>query len=143
MARPLLVSYSSYIYAILRVIVGLSFALHGTQKVFGIPGNKTPIPIASLLGVGGLLEAICGLLIALGLWASYAAFIASGEMAVAYFVVHASKGLLLIVNGGEVAVLYCFLFLYIAAYGSGIWSVDAFMSKTGNKLSTAVESGNP
>jgi putative oxidoreductase len=65
MARPLLVSYSSYIYAILRVIVGLSFALHGTQKVFGIPGNKTPIPIASLLGVGGLLEAICGLLIAL------------------------------------------------------------------------------
>jgi putative oxidoreductase len=143
MARPLLVSYSSYIYAILRVIVGLSFALHGTQKVFGIPGNKTPIPIASLLGVGGLLEAICGLLIALGLWASYAAFIASGEMAVAYFVVHASKGLLPIVNGGEVAVLYCFLFLYIAAYGSGIWSVDAFMSKTGNKLSTAVESGNP
>jgi putative oxidoreductase len=64
-------------------------------------------------------------------------------MAVAYFVVHASKGLLPIVNGGEVAVLYCFLFLYIAAYGSGIWSVDAFMSKTGNKLSTAVESGNP
>jgi putative oxidoreductase len=143
MAKPLLVSYSSYIYAILRVIVGLSFALHGTQKVFGIPGNKTPIPIASLLGVGGLLEAICGLLIALGLWASYAAFIASGEMAVAYFVIHASKGLLPIVNGGEVAVLYCFLFLYIAAYGSGIWSVDAFMSKTGNKLSTAVESGNP
>jgi putative oxidoreductase len=141
MAKPLLVQYSPYIYAILRVIVGLSFALHGTQKVFGIPGNKAPIPIASLLGVGGAIEAICGVLIALGLWASYAAFLASGEMAVAYFMLHASKGLLPIVNGGEVAVLYCFLFLYIAAHGSGIWSLDALVSKTGKKL-TVVESRN-
>ncbi|BAU13000.1 DoxX family protein [Leptolyngbya sp. NIES-3755] len=143
MAQPLLVRYSSYIYAVLRVIVGLSFALHGTQKVFGIPGNKAPMPIASLLGVGGLIELICGLLIALGLWASYAAFLASGEMAAAYFMVHASKGLLPIVNGGELSVLYCFLFLYIAAHGSGIWSVDAWISKTGSKRSPAVELENP
>lgn len=142
MTKPLLVQYSPYIYAILRVIVGLSFALHGAQKVFGIPGNKAPVPISSLLGVGGLIELICGLLIALGLWASYAAFLASGEMAAAYFMVHASKGLLPILNGGEIAVLYCFLFLYIAAHGSGIWSADALLSKRDAKLSTAVESGN-
>ena len=117
MEKLLLVHYSPYIYAILRVIVGLSFALHGTQKVFGIPDNKTPVPIASLLGIGGLIELLCGLLIALGLWSSYAAFLASGEMAAAYFMVHAPKGFLPIVNGGELAVLYCFLFLYIAAHG--------------------------
>lgn len=108
--------------------------LHGTQKIFGIPGGKTPIPIASLFGTAGLLEVLCGLLITLGLWGSYAAFLASGEMAAAYFIAHASKGFLPIVNGGELAVLYCFLFLYIAAHGSGIWSVDALKQATNNHL---------
>lgn len=122
--------YSAYIYAILRIIAGLSFALHGTQKLFGIPGNKPPMPIASFLGIGGLLELVCGLLIAIGLFAGYAAFIASGEMAVAYFLFHASKAFLPIVNQGELAVLYCFLFLYIAAHGSGVWSVDASRRRT-------------
>lgn len=115
--------YSPYIYAILRIVSGLMFAMHGSQKVFGIPGDKSPVPLASLLGVGGILELVCGLLIALGLVASYAAFIASGEMAVAYFMMHASHGFLPIVNQGELAVLYCFLFLYIAARGSGVWSI--------------------
>ncbi|MBE9014572.1 DoxX family protein [Chroococcidiopsis sp. CCALA 051] len=117
--------YSPYIYAILRIVSGLMFAMHGSQKVIGIPGGKSPVPLASLLGVGGILELGCGLLIALGLVASYAAFIASGEMAVAYFMMHASHGFLPIVNQGELAVLYCFLFLYIAARGSGVWSIDS------------------
>ena len=131
-----LVNYSPYIYAILRVIVGLSFTLHGTQKILGIPGSKTPMPLASLLGIGGLLELLCGLLIAVGLLASYAAFVASGEMAVAYFMMHAPNDFLPILNGGELAVLYCFIFLYIAAHGAGIWSLDALISQKNPKLST-------
>lgn len=122
--------YSPYIYAILRIVAGLTFAFHGSQKLFGIPGNQPPVPLASLMGVGGLLELGCGLLIALGLLAGYAAFIASGEMAVAYFMVHFPKGLLPIVNQGDLAVLYCFLFLYIAAQGSGIWSIDNLIDRT-------------
>lgn len=121
--------YSAPIYAILRIVAGLTFTLHGTQKLFGFPGNKPPVPLISLMGVGGLLELVCGLLIALGLWASYAAFIASGEMAVAYFMVHAPKGFLPTVNQGDLSVLYCFVFLYIAAQGSGIWSIDALMQR--------------
>jgi putative oxidoreductase len=129
--------YSPYIYAILRIVAGLTFALHGSQKIFGIPGNKPPMPIASLMGIGGLIELLCGLLIALGLLASYAAFIASGEMAVAYFMLHAPKGFLPIVNQGDLAVLYCFLFLYIAAQGSGSWSVDALGGRTRSRSSVS------
>ncbi|MBD1909190.1 DoxX family protein [Leptolyngbya sp. FACHB-16] len=140
--NPLLGNYSPYIYAILRIIVGLSFALHGTQKLLGIPGGKPPLPITSFLGFGGLLELICGLLIAVGLFTSYAAFIASGEMAVAYFMMHASKGLLPIVNGGELAVLYCFLFLYIAAHGSGVWSTDTSLRRTRSKSSASFRQDN-
>lgn len=117
--------YSPYIYAVLRIVSGLMFAMHGSQKLFGIPGGKAPVPFASLLGVGGILELVCGLLIALGLVTSYAAFIASGEMAAAYFMMHASHGFFPIVNQGELSVLYCFLFLYIAAQGSGAWSIDS------------------
>ncbi|OUL32853.1 DoxX family protein [Nostoc sp. T09] len=123
--------YSSYIYAILRIVAGLMFAMHGSQKMFGIPGNKPPLPLASLIGFGGLIELVGGLMIALGLLASYAAFIASGEMAVAYFMLHAGQGFLPILNHGELAVLYCFLFLYIAARGSGVWSIDVLTSRAG------------
>ncbi|MBD3882616.1 DoxX family protein [Phormidium tenue FACHB-886] len=126
----LLTRYSPYIYAILRIIAGLMFALHGTQKVFGFPGAKPPVPLTSLIGVGGAIELITGLLIALGLLTHYAAFIASGEMAVAYFMLHASKGFLPIVNNGELAVLYCFVFLYIAARGAGIWGIDGQLGRT-------------
>ncbi|KJH71047.1 DoxX family protein [Aliterella atlantica] len=120
--------YSPYLYATLRrIFAGLMFAMHGSQKVFGIPGDKSPVPLASLLGVGATLELVCGLLIALGLVASYAAFIASGGMAVCYFVMHFPQGFLPILNQGELAVLYCFLFLYIAAQGSGVWSIEALL----------------
>lgn len=118
-------SFAPYLYAVLRIVSGLMFALHGSQKLLGFPGGKDPVPLFSMMGLAGTIELVGGLLIAVGLFASIAAFIASGMMAVAYFMAHASQGLLPIMNGGELAVVYCFLFLYIAARGSGVWSLDA------------------
>jgi putative oxidoreductase len=112
------------IYALLRIVAGLLFAQHGAQKLFGALGGKA-VPLVSQMGLAGVIELVGGLLIAIGLFAGLAAFIASGEMAFAYFMAHAGKGLFPIQNGGELAVLYCFVFLYIAARGSGALSVDA------------------
>ena len=131
-------NYSTYIYAILRIIAGLSFALHGSQKLFGFPGDKPPVQITSLMGIGGVIELVCGLLIALGLLTSYAAFIASGEMAAAYFMVHFPKGFLPTVNQGDLSVLYCFLFLYIAAQGAGSWSLDVFRERITDRSSAPI-----
>jgi len=117
--------YAPYLYALLRIVAGLLFAMHGSQKLLGFPGGKDPVALFSLMGLGGVIEMVGGLMIAFGLLASPAAFIASGMMAVAYFMAHAPQGALPILNGGEPAVLYCFLFLYIAARGSGVWSLDA------------------
>src|SRR5215216_5622295 len=111
--------YSPYFYALLRIVAGVMFAMHGAQKLFGWPGNRPPMPISSLAGVAGIIELVCGVLIATGLLTGYAAFIASGEMAVAFFKQHAPGGLNPILNQGELAVLYCFLFLYMASRGSG------------------------
>ena len=101
------------------------FALHGSQKLFGWPGAKPAVAIASLMGLAGLIEFFGGLMIAFGLLADWAAFITSGEMAFAYFMAHAPHGFFPTVNQGEVPVLYCFLFLYIASQGAGAWSLDA------------------
>ncbi len=122
-------------YAILRIVAGLMFAMHGSQKLMGVPGEKDPVDIASLIGIAGIIELIAGLLIAFGLFTVIAAFIASGQMAVAYFMAHAPRHLLPIINEGELAVVYCFLFLFIATYGAGIWSVDA--ARTTNRRTTA------
>ena len=111
-------------YALLRIVSGLLFLLHGLQKLFGMYGG-TAMPLMSQTGLAGIIELVGGVMIMIGLFASIAAFIASGEMAFAYFTVHAPKGFWPIENGGELAALYCFVFLYIAARGSGIWSVDA------------------
>ena len=121
--------YSSCLYSTLRIIAGLMFALHGSQKLFAWPGGNAAMPLASLMGVAGLVELIGGLMIAFGFLTSYAAFIASGQMAVAYFKAHAPQGTLPLLNRGELAVLYCFLFLYIAAQGSGAWSLDAMIRR--------------
>ena len=121
----LLGTYAPYLYAVLRIVAGLMFALHGSQKLLGFPGDKAPVQLFSLMGVAGVIELVGGLMIALGLFASLAAFIASGLMAAAYFKAHAPEGALPTLNGGELAVVYCFLFLYIAARGSGVWSLDA------------------
>jgi putative oxidoreductase len=118
-----LARYVEVTYTLLRVVAGLMFALHGAAKLLGIGGQK--VPLASLAGVAGIIELVGGLLIAIGLFASVAAFIASGEMAVAYFMVHAPQGLHPVQNQGELAALYCFLFLYVAARGAGRYSVDA------------------
>jgi putative oxidoreductase len=121
--------YSPQLYALLRIVAGLLFAMHGCQKLFGFPGDKPPVELASLMGFAGIVEFVGGLLIVLGLFASIAAFIASGQMAAAYFMAHAPKGSLPILNQGELAMLFCFLFLYIAARGSGIWSIDEMRKK--------------
>jgi putative oxidoreductase len=102
------------------------FACHGAQKLFGAFGAERMTGNPMMLAAG-VIEFFGGVLIAIGLAASYAAFVASGQMAVAYFMAHASGGFWPIVNKGELAVLYCFVFLYISARGSGDWSVDAAM----------------
>jgi len=118
--------YSPYLYALLRIVAGLVFVLHGTQKFFNFPPSKGgPMPLGGLMTAGGVIELVCGLLILIGLYASVAAFVASGEMAVAYFMVHQPMGALPIQNGGELAALLAFTFLFIAGRGSGIWSVDS------------------
>lgn len=115
-------------YALMRVIVGLLFACHGAQKVFGwfggLDGKGTAAPLSTLFGVAGTIEILTGLLITIGLLAGYAAFIASGEMAAAYFMAHFPNGFWPIENKGEEAVFYCFVFLYMATRGAGIWSID-------------------
>ncbi|MFD2247477.1 DoxX family protein [Pontibacter ruber] len=118
-------TYSPQLYAILRIVAGLMFAMHGTQKLFGWPGGGDTVEVASLMGLAGIIELVGGLMIAFGLLTSWAAFICSGEMAVAYFMAHASQDWAPLINKGELAILYCFLFLYMAARGSGIWSIDA------------------
>lgn len=127
---PILARFNAHIFAIFRIIVGLLFACHGTQKLFGFPpgGHGRP-PLASMFGASAIIELVAGLMIAAGFFASLAAFLASGEMAVAYFTAHAPGGFWPIQNKGELAVVYCFVFLYIAAHGSGIWSVDAAMGR--------------
>jgi len=114
--------YSEIAYTLLRVMAGLLFAVHGAQKLFGVIGGQK-VPLASLFGFAGLIELVGGLLIAIGLFTSWAAFIASGEMAVAYFMVHAKQGFWPVLNQGELAMVYCFLFLYIACRGGGRFSV--------------------
>ena len=119
--------YAPQLYAVMRVIVGLLFSLHGMQKLFGWFGGVEgePVPILSVLGLAGILEFFGGLLVALGFLAGTVAFILSGQMAVAYFNAHFPLGFWPIVNVGELAVLYCFVFLYMASRGSGVWSIDA------------------
>ena len=123
MLRSPLAGITSYCYALLRIVAGLLFTCHGTQKLFAFPGG-TRVPLASLPGIAGIIEVVAGLMIAFGLLTTVAAFIASGEMAVAYFRAHAPQGPLPIQNRGELAVIYCFLFLFFAAYGSGVLSLD-------------------
>jgi putative oxidoreductase len=119
--------YSNFFYALMRIIAGALFACHGAQKLFGVLGK--PKQEATLMIVAGVVELAGGILIAVGLFTSYVAFIASGEMAVAYFKQHSPGGYWPIVNGGELAVLFCFVFLYIASRGSGILSIDALLGK--------------
>jgi putative oxidoreductase len=117
--------YSPYLYALLRIVAGFLFFQHGLPKLFGGFGRPAPAELFSQMGLAGIIEVVGGALISIGLFTSPVAFIASGEMAVAYFQAHAPRGFWPVTNGGELAALYCFVFLYFAAVGSGRWSVDS------------------
>lgn len=123
--EKLLAPFRGHIYALLRIAVGLLFFLHGLPKLFGGFGRPAPAELMSQMGLAGIIEVIGGAMIALGLFTSPVAFLASGQMAVAYFQAHAPRGPWPIMNGGELAALFCFVFLYLAAVGSGKWSLDA------------------
>jgi putative oxidoreductase len=120
--------YSDVTYALMRLIVGALLACHGAQKLFGALGGQVMTGVPKML-VAGIIEFGGGVLIAIGLQAGFAAFLASGLMAFAYFMVHAPNGFWPIVNKGELAVAYCFVFLYIASRGSGAYSVDRALSR--------------
>jgi putative oxidoreductase len=115
--------YESQTYAILRITAGFLFLWHGSQKLFDIPPTGFTIPF-TIVSIAGPIEFIGGLLIMIGLWTRRAAFITCGQMAYAYWTAHGTHALLPIVNQGEMAMLYCFLFLFISAKGSGVFSVD-------------------
>ena len=124
--EKILARFGPYAYALMRIVAGLLFICHGGQKVFGWFGGMggQPAPLTSMFGIAGVIELILGFLITLGFLTSYAAFIGSGEMAVAYFIGHYPQSFWPLENAGEPAVLFCFIFLYIATQGAGIWSVD-------------------
>ena len=117
--------------AVLRIVVGLLFLEHALIKLLGFPpGGKPGLQdVGSFLGIAGLIELVTSVLVTLGLFTRAAAFIAAGEMAVAYWMVHAKMGLYPAVNMGEGAILFCFVFLYLAAAGPGAWSVDGARMK--------------
>jgi putative oxidoreductase len=121
--------YSDFLYALMRIVAGFLFACHGAQKLFGVLGGQKQE--APLMIAGGVIEIVGGTLIAVGFFTGFAAFICSGMMAVAYFKQHAlGASFWPIVNKGELAALYCFVFLFIASRGSGILSIDALIGKS-------------
>ena len=130
MDLPWLSRWQPQLLALLRIVTGLLFLEHATQKFFGFPVPfPIPGPLPPLLVVAGVIELLAGLLVAIGLLTRLAAFVASGEMAVAYFMMHFPKGFWPAQNMGEGAILFCFVFLYLAAAGPGAWSVDGLRLK--------------
>ena len=121
--------YADIVYCIMRLVIGLLFACHGGQKIIGFPPGGHGAPTDMMGWIGAWIELAGGFLIAFGLLTRIAAFIASGEMAVAYFMMHAGGGTFPIQNHGEAAVIYCFVFLYIFFYGPGRLSIDAMISR--------------
>lgn len=117
-------NYQEQAYALLRITAGFMFLLHGTQKFFNFPQQYPYGELGFLSIAAGSIELIGGVLIILGLTTRGAAFLCSGTMALAYWLVHGTKSFYPLVNGGELAALYCFIFLFIACKGSGIWSMD-------------------
>jgi putative oxidoreductase len=123
--------YAPQVYAVFRIVVGFLFMFHGAQKILGLFGGMGggTAPMMSMPWIAGVIELVGGILVMIGLLTRIAAFICSGEMAAAYFMVHQPQGLWPIQNQGELAALYCFAFLYIAARGAGIWSADGAMGR--------------
>ena len=128
---PNLEAWAPRVLSLLRIIAALLFMEHGLMKLFHFPAPQpgAPDPLPMMLLAAAWIEAIGGGLLALGLFTRLAAFVCSGQMAAAYFIAHASKRFYPILNGGELAALYCFVFLYFGFSGPGPWSVDAFRKK--------------
>ncbi len=120
--------YEKQTFALIRIIAGFLFLWHGSQKIFNFPPVGFQFPL-HIVAIAGPIEFFGGLLIMIGLGTRWIAFVASGEMAYAYWSSHGTKALLPIVNHGELAVLYCFLFLFISAKGAGVFSVDHYWAK--------------
>jgi putative oxidoreductase len=120
--------YDAQTYAVLRIVAGFLFVCHGSQKLFGFPGTAPAEMPAMVMYIAGPIELIGGLMVLIGLMTRQAAFLASGLMAAAYWLAHGTNALFPIMNHGELSMIYCFVFLFIAAHGSGIWSVDASRS---------------
>ena len=122
--------YAPQALSLLRIVAALIFLLHGSSKLLGFPPSEMPMPPAmSFLWFGGVLELIGGLMLLFGLFSRPVAFILSGEMAVAYWMFHAPQSTFPSVNGGDAAILYCFVFLLIAAAGPGPWSIDSTLRR--------------
>ena len=125
--------------SVLRIMAALLYLAHGTQKLLGFPPMPAARPMPDLLtlqGISGILEIVLGALIALGLFTRPAAFVASGHMAFAYFIGHAPRNFFPALNNGDAAVLFCFIFLYLAAAGAGPWSLDAARARRGGVATT-------
>ena len=126
-------TWTPRVQALLRIITAYLFITHGSAKLFGMPhvGAFDNLPLFSLIGIAGMIEIVGSVLLLLGLFTRPAAFIMSGEMAFAYFIGHAGQGFVLVpmLNRGELAVLYCFLFLFFAVAGPGAWSVDGLRGR--------------
>jgi putative oxidoreductase len=119
-------AFAPQMLSVLRIVSGLTFLLHGTQKLVGIPAAQMQPPLMLLFGAAGIIELVAGALIIAGFYSRLAAFIAAGEMAVAYWMIHAPNNLFPTNNGGDAAILYCFIFLYLVVAGPGIWRVNRY-----------------
>jgi putative oxidoreductase len=118
-------SFSTQTYALMRMVTGFLFLWHGTQKLFSFPVAMPMEVPAFVIYIAGPIELVGGFLVMVGLLTRWAAFLCSGLMAVAYWMAHVTQGIFPLTNGGELAALYCFVFLFISAQGPGIWSVEA------------------
>lgn len=117
-------AYAPQVLAALRVVAALLFIAHGTQKLLGFPATEMQPPLMSLFGAAGIIEIVAGLMMLVGFFTRPAAFIASGTMAIAYWMVHAPMNGFPVNNGGDAAILFCFVFLYLAFAGPGAWSLN-------------------
>lgn len=127
--KTLCTNWSPRLLSVMRIVVAFLFMQHGAQKLLGFPAPASfEVVLFSLIGLAGALELAGGLLLLLGVYTRVVAFVLSGEMAVAYFMAHAPSGFWPLLNHGELAALYCFVFLYLAAAGGGSWRLDRLWS---------------